>query len=490
VNSTIAITLGLSIVFVPALARSLEEPPPLSLDEVLRSVRNTFPLLDAARSDRSAAEGKLMAARGGFDTRLSADGDLRPAGFYENYAGGLAVEQPTRLWGARFFGAYRVGRGKFPSYEGGRQTNDGGEIGGGFEVPLLRGGPIDEPRAALQNAELDRLRVEPEIELQRVRFLRDASLSYWNWVAAGRGVEVAKRLLSTARARQEQLESRVARGIVPRIELVDNERLIVDRAIRLTASERDAQMATIGLSLFLRTADGQPILVASGRLPPRFPPEEAPDPAAVVSDIELASLEHPRLRALSYQIESADVALRLARNQSLPALDLRLVASNDFGGSVQGISSEGTISPNPRGDTEFKALVRLELPVLRREARGMAQVAEARKRRLEAESRYLRDQIETRIRSAMATLEAAYSLTAGARRNLELASKLESAENRKLSLGTSNLINVNIRELQTAEANLALIEAQAEYFRALADYRAAVALDRVSIPARPTLEAD
>jgi len=461
------------------VVRGADEAVPLLLEDVLRTVEQSFPLLEAARADRAAAQGKLLAARGGFDTVLAAAGDLRPAGFYDNYAGGLELEQPTRLWGARFFGGYRIGRGKFPSYEGGRQTNGAGEIRGGIELPLLRGGLIDEPRARLQNAELDRLRIEPQIALQRVSFLRDAATAYWDWVAAGLGVRVGERLLETARARQGQLESRAAKGIVPRIELVDNERLIVDREIRLLGNERDAERAAIALSLFYRDERGRPTLVSADRLPSAFPAGRDPDPATLTRDIQRAAQEHPLLRAIGYQIDSADVALRLARNEGLPALDLQLVGSKDYGHAVPGISSEGTISADPRGEAEFKALVRLELPVLRREARGKAEVAKASKRRLENEQRFARDQIETEIRAAMASLEAAYAQTTGARRNLELARTMESAESRRLRLGSSNLINVNIRELQTAEGNLALIEAQAAYFRALADYRAAVAVTPV-----------
>lgn len=61
-----------------------------------------------------------------------------------------------------------------------------------------------------------------------------------------------------------------------------------------------------------------------------------------------------------------------------------------------------------------------------------------------------------------------------ARRNRELAQELRRAEERKLFLGTSNLINVNIREVQAFDAASTLIAAQADYFRARAKYRAAL----------------
>ena len=72
-------------------------------------------------------------------------------------------------------------------------------------------------------------------------------------------------------------------------------------------------------------------------------------------------------------------------------------------------------------------------------------------------------------------MEAAYDRTVAARRNRALAERLRLAEERKLSLGTSNLIDVNIRELQAASAALQLIEAQADYFLPRADSDAASA---------------
>ena len=74
----------------------------------------------------------------------------------------------------------------------------------------------------------------------------------------------------------------------------------------------------------------------------------------------------------------------------------------------------------------------------------------------------------------MASLEAAYDQSLLARKNFKLSTQLQKGEERKFSLGLSNLIDVNIRELQTADAARALVFAQAAYFRAVARYDAAV----------------
>lgn len=474
--------LGLALSLLPghrpaaATAHDRNEPEPLTLDEVLEAVDVSYPLLLAAEADRRAVAGRLKSARGSFDTLLRTEGDFRPAGFYQNYGGGGVVEQPTQLWGARFFAGYRIASGDFPSYDGARETKDGGEFRGGFELPLVRGGPIDGPRARLRQAEIDLRRIDPEIALQRIDFRRQASLAYWDWIAFERIVGVEERLLDTAEARQGQIEGRVARGALPQIDLSDNERLIVDRRIRLLGAERDAEQSAIQLSLFLRDGEGNPVIVTAARLPPDFPREDDPTPQRLARDVERAEADHPLLRALGLQIDRAEVDLELARNDALPSVDLRFEGSQDIGGGFPGISSEGSISPNPRRKTEVKALVKFELPVQRREAKGRAEAARARVARLDNQRRFARDRIVTEIRRAMAALEAAFAQTQAARRNLELARELQRAEERKLMLGNSNLINVNIREIQAAEAGQALIRAQAEYFRADAEYRAAVAV--------------
>ena len=76
---------------------------------------------------------------------------------------------------------------------------------------------------------------------------------------------------------------------------------------------------------------------------------------------------------------------------------------------------------------------------------------------------------------ALESLEAAFDQTLQARENVRLAETLRDAEARRFASGLSNLIDVNIREVQAATAARQLVDAQAAYFRSLADYRARIA---------------
>ena len=451
----------------------------ITLDSVLESVELHYPLLLAVRAERDVREAGLRSNRGAFDTRIAAEGGGQPEGFYRNQGGAVKLEQDTRLWGARFDVGYRYGGGEYPSYQGDRLTDGSGEVKGGVTVPLLRGGAVDESRTKIRKSELELASATPEIEMERIRMRRDASEAYWRWVAAGRGLEVTEALLQVAVDRQDQIAGRVKKGAEPEIDLVDNERLIVDRRMRLRAAERDFEQAGIDLSLFFRDARGEPLRPASDALPRDFPAETTIADERISADLEQARLQHPLVRKLELERDKWVVEQRLARNDMLPEVDLRVTASQDFGERAPGIDTTGKLSAAPRGETEVGAMVRFAMPVQRREAAGRRAVGRLREAQVEQRLRFARERIVAELERAVEGLEAAYEQTTYARRNLELALELQRAEERKLSLGLSNLIDVNIRELQAASAAQSLIDAQASYFVALADYDAAAARPRV-----------
>jgi outer membrane protein TolC len=450
-------------------------PDPLDLETVLVSADVHFPMLIAVGLERDVRSAELRSSRGDFDTRLNVEGEARPVGFYESLGGEVGLEQPTRLWGARFFGGYRYGGGDFPSYDGDRLTDGSGEVSGGVRVPLLRGGPIDKARAGIDRRQIDLERVEPDVALERMQVRRDAARAYWQWVASGLALDVTERLLEVAVDRQSQIEGRVRRGAEAEIDLVDNERLIVDRQIRLRGTQRDFERATMTLSLYLRDEAGRPLAATRAHLPDGFPGEAALDREVVRADLERARKYHPLIRKLDLEIERFAVDERLAKNDTLPGVDFTLHGSRDFGSSEPGIDTTGKLSAAPRSETQVKALLRIELPIQQRAARGRLAVARLKAAQTEQRRRLERERIVVDVKRAVASLDAAYDQTVSARHNLALAERLRLAEERKLSLGTSNLIDVNIRELQAASAAQLLIEAQADYFFALADYEAASA---------------
>lgn len=461
---------------VPVLGASAPNAQPhseplagaLELERVIHSVETNFPLVLAALEEYEIARGRVLQAQGGFDTRLGAQGKLGVEGYYENERADVLFEQPTQLFGATLSGGYRIGTGKFGSYDDDARTDEGGEFRLGVLVPLLQNFSIDPRRVALWQARIGEQQAEPIVTRKRLEAARKAADVYWKWVAWGRKRAIALRLLELARGRQSQVQVLVDEGQIARINLVDNERLIVEREASLVRAERGLQESAILLSLYWRDEQGRPIVPAAETLPDRFPAARAPEETLVHGDIELALEQRPEVREIELEREQLELELSLSRNQMLPALDFGVVASQDTG------AQSGAVAD--RDPFELQALFKFSLPLQRSRPRGKLRELEAKVAKLSRETGYVKDVVANEVRDAGSALVQAHARLALARRNVELALELEDAERIALDEGQSDLFRVNLREQQTAVAAAAEVDVQNEYFKALADYRAVLGL--------------
>lgn len=453
---------------VPGQPKPGSGPPPLSLDEVLVSVDTLFPLLIAVQQDRVLANGEVLAAIGAYDLKLRSDGISNQIDFYDYNRASVALEQQFATGGVKLFAGHRWGSGNFPTWYGNRQTYGGGEFFSGAKIPLLRDRNIDKYRADLRKSTIQRAAAEPDILKARIEFLRAARQAYWDWLAAGQTYAISLALLRIAEERDAALVRRIEEGVLEGIERTDNQRVIVQRRAKLIASERKFQQASIKLSLFLRGEDGLPRLPDANRLPTDFPNAEPTEQLRLPNDVEIAIARRPELTKIRLQREKANVDLAQAQNDFLPSLDVAVLGAQDIG------------DPTPKrdkGQFQLEAGLYLDVPLQRRQARGRIESTQAALTQINLEERYLRDKVVTDVQDAVSAMEAAFRQIGEARENERLAFLMEQAERKRLLLGDSNILFVNLRETATFDAALLEVEALAEYFRAVADYRAALALD-------------
>jgi outer membrane protein TolC len=435
----------------------------LMLEEVLKSVTSRYPPWLAAQIEQDIAGGRLRQTLGAFDPSLSAKLGMQ-GGYYDADYADAGFEQALPFWGGNLYGGYRLSSGLLPNYSKDR-TQEDGELRIGGRLNLLRDGAIDRRRAAVFQARLDEELADPFILRQYLDFIRAATRAYVNWVAGGLRLKVSEEILRVARERDGALGKQIQEGLAAPIVRTDNEQLVLSRSLEVVRAQRRLEAAAIELSLFLRDADGLPVLVGRERLPGAFP-VVGPVPA-VPSGVELlnASVRRPELRRLDLMMEKVAVDERLARNNLLPNLDLGLSAAREFG--------DGPYKDLER--TELQAGIELKVPLGRNDAKGRLQAAEAQMDRLRQEARFARDRIVAEVQDAFSAMEAAMIQISQNRRNVELAVKLEEAERFRFQEGASDLLALQIREQRTFEARLSEVEAVADYFRALAEYRAAVA---------------
>jgi outer membrane protein TolC len=439
----------------------------LLLEDVIASVHRSYPLLEAALASRTIAFGDHLAAHGAYDLKLKGASENGPLGFYETYRHSVGFERAT-YGGGSVFGGYRIGRGEFQPWYLERQTDDGGEFKGGFSLPLARDVLIDERRARLWQTELGQQQVEPEIRLQRIDFVRAASYAYWDWVAAGRRYQIAASLLGLAQGRDDAIRRKVETGDSDPPVLQDNRRLIVSREAKLLDAERKLAQSAIQLSLFLRNAEGEPVVPERDTLP-GFPSPAAPDAAQRDADVQAALANRPELRSLRLLRRQYEIDLAAARNELLPDVQAVVAAAQDVG--------DPATAKRDKSEFELEAGLYLDVPLERRKARGKLAAVEGKLQQVAAKARMTEDKIVADVQMVYAALAAAYGQIERARESVELAEKLAAIERRKFELGESDLLSVNLREQQSAEAQGTLVDAYFDFYTAAADYLAALALE-------------
>lgn len=446
----------------------------LEVRAVVDSVQSALPTLIAAERERDAANAELLGAEGGFDPTLRARASVIPLGYYRYATVDATVEQPTPLWGASVFAGYRFGgplvqgSAGVPDYYGHLQTNSAGEIRAGVNIPVLRNGPIDRRRAQIQQRSQGVRIAEADLERARIDATRMATVRYWEWVAAGRKLVVARDLLRVATERNAGLVIRAEAGDLPRYEAQDNARTVLSRESAVVSSEQAVQRAAIELSLYYRDRDAQPLLASSAMLPAELP---LPDAAFTASAAEpareaTALANRPELRRFEAQRAQARVELDVANNQLLPQVDLIAQVSQDLGASFA--------TSDTRGRTELSAGVAIEVPLVMRQQFGRLRAAEAALARIEAQRTFARDRVIADVRDAVTQLRAALARTEITTREVQVATQVEAAERERFRQGDSNIFLVNQREQARAEAEQRRIDAITDWLRARAAFRAAI----------------
>lgn len=357
------------------------------------------------------------------------------------------------------FAGYRNTSGKIPSYDDELLTGEGGELRAGVRVPLSRDRAIDQARSQTIRASLQRAANAASLSQRRIELVRGASHAFLNWIAHGRRLDIQERLFQIATERTRQISERIEKGELAKIDLDENERLVLQRRANVLSAQRGLEKAAIELSLYFRDLDGKPKIVPRSELPPALCETEFTPQA--MSDIQLEN--RPEVRRLLVEIERAEIERKLAANQRLPKVDLLFGVSNDLG-RTDPVS----------GEAEAKVGLRFQLPLENREALGKIALTDSKSRELQSQLRFVREKIATEIRDAQNAISLARERHHTASKEERLAEDLRSAEDKKYRLGESNLLFVNLREQFVAEASIRVIEAFADFSAAIVELNAAL----------------
>jgi outer membrane protein TolC len=443
------------------IARQPPDPPAkLSLTQLVDGVYSQYPPYLAALIERDVAQGKLRSARGIFDFQTFVDIFDNTQGFYEATTVEAGFEQFTGLWGSTIYGGYRYTEGFLPDYYYERRTNAGGQPEVGIKLPLLQNRAIDERRATLLKAKLEKEQADPKIRKQQLDFTKAAMFAYYNWHAEVRKLAAAEEILRIAQDRAKAVKTQIERGLVAPVIEVENNQMVISRELALLKAQRAFEAASIALSLFHRNDLGEPIIAGRALAPDRLP-EPFPLPDDVTTGAIAFALEHrPELAYLEIELQKLGVDARLFRNKALPKLDT-------FVGANQGA---GAFRYKDTGDFELKTGLQFRVPLQRNEAKGKQEENAAKTEQTQNEYRFAMDRISAELHNAFSAVTLALDQVQRARQNTDLALQLQKVEQDRFELGATDLLGLMIREQAAFQARVDEIESLNQYYKAISDF--------------------
>ncbi len=440
----------------------------LQLSDVIASTYRAFPLLEIARLQVGVAAGQQLSAVGAYDTKLEYYSLNQPVGFYETYRNGIGVARQL-WWGGYASAGYKIGRGEFEPWYKERETNGGGEFKLAIVQPLLQGRAIDPSRVELFQANLRRQAVGPEIQSNILMAGQDAAKAFWLWVEIGNVLKAQERLLEIAVKRGEQLERNRAAKAGTDLEVSLNAQTIYERQLKRNETRQKFRDTAIKLSLFLRDEAGNPMLAPPEWLPSNFPAINPIPLGDFEADIRAALSSRPELALIELDRQSLRWDLSLARNQMLPNVDFAIQTTQDVGSPASSI--------NDKGDFQVEAGVTGGVPIQRSKPRGKIQSSEVKLMQLSQKLAWQQNKIGVELQTARNALDIAYQNVVAARELLKQANITVAISRLTFEAGRADLFQLLFQEIKVNDSEVKLLEAERDFFTALASMQAALGLD-------------
>lgn len=435
---------------------------PLTLDEVLFSANAHYPKIKMALLKEQAAESKIQAAQGAFDLRFDGEVKHRGSGYYDGSYSSTTLVKPLAPLNAELYGGWRRGDGTFPVYNQDLQTRDEGEVHLGAVFSLLKDRDFDERRFAVQYAVLDAQAAHLNTLLERLETQRKAMYLYGEWLAAGHRMKIYRNLYQIADLRQRNLLSRIASGDAASIAGTENEQNLLKRQMMVNEAQQDFTKASNALSLYWRDTEGKAIIAAFDSLPAAIPKLACPGKQSREEAITRVVEQRPEIALIETEIARSRSKMRIGENDLLPKLQLGMEVSKDYGAG-----------PEKLGETEAIASVKMSIPLQRNKGKGKTAAALAEMRQLEQEQLLLKENLRAELANLAAEVGLYCTNITLSQQEMQLADKMQHAENDLLSSGASNLFLVNSREEKATEAQLKNVYSYLNQYKALANYYAA-----------------
>src|SRR5262245_56688721 len=328
--------------------------------------------------------------------------------------------------------------------------------------PLLRGGGMYVASRPILDSEYNLDVAEALLLSQILQVTALTKQAYYNTVLGQRLIEVTEHALERDHQLLEASQALFTGGRASRRDVLSAQIRVSDDESSLAKNRASFDNAQLALRDVLGTPIGQAVLPAESTIP--FDPVEI----RLGTWIEEALTNRPEIRAILARLDQSQLAVRIAGNDALPALDL-------LSAYTRGDFSENASTLYTGFQSQvWSAGLHFEIPFGNVAARERLRAARFQQERVVHELRQQKRAIEIEVRNEevglrknLANLSAQTDKVQQAREKFEIA-------NTRFRLGLANNFDVT-------DAQEALVAAESEFLSAMVDYNNSVARLEASV---------
>jgi outer membrane protein TolC len=354
-----------------------------------------------------------------------------------------------------------------------------------YTQPLLRGLVIDNTRQQLRVTAINRDISETQLRGTIATTLANVRNAYWELLYTTQAVEVNRGSLTLAEKLVEDNRARVEVGTMAPLDVVQADAEAATRRQVLTTAEAALRTAELALKRLIVNGTDDPLWRAT--ITPVDRPTFRNESLDVETAVRKALSERSDIEVARRTVESNDVTLKFAQNQTLPALDATVqygavgLGGTQYQRTGSGVTSviTGTV-PGGYGDAwrtltgrnypNWNASISLSYPIGQSAQDASYARAKIQLNQATAQMRALELSIATEVTNAALQVESNLKRYEAATAARELAETRLSAEQSRFEVGLSTNFFVVQAQRDLATQQNSELRALLDYRRSLVDF--------------------
>ncbi|MEY5133290.1 MAG: hypothetical protein RLZZ198_1294 [Bacteroidota bacterium] len=439
----------LFILIIGSICAALSAQQPLTEDAFITLVKQNHPLIKISDIQPKYGDAYILKAKGGFDPKI--EGSLNQKYFdgKQYYSvGDYGIKYPT-WYGVTVKTGVESNKGSYLDPQA--KTPSGGLFYGGIGANLGQGLLIDQRRADLWSAKINRQSSEEERRLQVNKLIYETGYAYWDWYLAFHSTKLLQEAYDVALQRFNAVKETAILGDRAYIDTVEAGLQVQQRLSLLRDAEANYREKCNVQSTYLWSDQQEPLMLGETTTPIARTNWVASALIPFQSDSMIKN--HPYLTITEFKVDMLEIDRRLKADRLKPSVQVNYNILNE------------PVNYNPFSDldiNDYKWGFSIEMPLFLRKERGDLKLANLKIEETQLNLAQLKAQLTMKINNAKIELSNSIEQLAIYQRAATDSKQLLEAERNMFENGESSLFLINMRELNYIQSELKYLEWQAK----------------------------